>query len=102
MALIIQTDIPMLETRGRSPSEEHVALLTMKIGQSFVSGKSRESLYQMARTLGVKVKILNEGNGEWRVWKRSDPGEKLVTHNPLRNRFKKGKRDGKTVDKKSD
>ncbi len=68
----------MIETRGRPPSEEHVSLLTMKIGESFVSGKSRESLYQIARTLGVKVKILSEGNGEWRVWKRSLAGERPI------------------------
>jgi hypothetical protein len=76
MPLTVQTDIPMIETRGRPPSEEHVKLLTMKIGHSFVSSKSRDSLYQIARTLQVKVKILTEGDGLWRVWKRSAPGEK--------------------------
>lgn len=94
MALTIQSGIPIVETRGRPPSEEHVALLTMAIGQSFDSSKSRESLYQIARTLGVKVRILSAGKGVWTVWKRSNPGQPR----PIR----KEKTDGKKVDKRSD
>jgi hypothetical protein len=77
MALTIQTDISPTETRGRPPSEEHIALLKMPIGGSFASPKRREALYQLARSLGVRVKILEdaETKGYWRVWKRSLPGQ---------------------------
>lgn len=91
MALTIQTGVPMIETRGRPPSEEHVALLTMKLEDSFESTKSRESLYQIARTLGVKVKILSAGRGKWTVWKKSHAGQ----NKPIR---KEKKIDGKKVD----
>jgi hypothetical protein len=76
MALIVEKGVPIIETRGRPPSEEHVTLLTMPVGESFVSPKSRESLYQIARSLGIQVSVMSEGDGRWRVWKKGKPGEK--------------------------
>lgn len=73
MPLIIEDNVPITETRGRPPSEEHVKLWTMRIGQSFVSNKRRETLYQIARSMGVKVRIMSEGDEGWRVWKKSNP-----------------------------
>jgi hypothetical protein len=73
MALTIDDNVPITETRGRPPSEEHVKLWTMRIGQSFVSTKRRETLYQIARSMGVKVRIMSEGKDGWRVWKKSIP-----------------------------
>jgi len=74
MPLVIEKNVPMYQTRGRPPSDEHIALLNMQIDDSFVSLKRRETLYQIARDMGVKVSILPEGengNEGWRVWKRS-------------------------------
>lgn len=73
MALTIDQHIPITETRGRPPSEEHVALWNMRIGDSFVSRKRRETLYQIARSMGVTVRIMSEGDEGWRVWKKSIP-----------------------------
>jgi hypothetical protein len=73
MPLIIEDNVPITETRGRPPSDEHVKLWTMRIGQSFVSKKRRETLYQIARSMGVKVRIMSEGDQGWRVWKKSIP-----------------------------
>lgn len=73
MAIAIQHNIPITETRGRPPSDEHVNLLNMEVGDSFVSNKRREALYQLARHLGVKVTILvQEEDGLCRVWKKSN------------------------------
>lgn len=69
--LVIDLDVPMTETRGRPPSEEHIKLLKMPVGGSFTSSKTRGALYQVARALGIKVRVLSEGAGKWRVWKRS-------------------------------
>lgn len=80
MALIIEHNIPITETRGRPPSEEHMALMTIPVGSSFVSPKRREALYQLARSLNVPVKILIEEEGEHagqcRVWKTGHPGQR--------------------------
>lgn len=73
MPLTIDNNVPITETRGRPPSDEHVALWTMRIGESFVSNKRRETLYQIARSMGVKVRIMSEGDQGWRVWKKSIP-----------------------------
>lgn len=73
MPIQVQDNIPMVETRGRPPSEEHLTLLNMRVGSSFVSKKRRETLYQLARSIGVKVRVMREGKA-WRVWKRSVPG----------------------------
>jgi hypothetical protein len=70
--LKVELDVPVIETRGRPPSEEHMNLRNMPVGASFVSSKRRETLYQIARALGVKVRILQEGEGLWRVWKKTD------------------------------
>jgi hypothetical protein len=70
----LETGVPQIETRGRPPSKEHVRLLTMKVGESFFSEKRREALYQLARSIGVKVRVMPatyegiEGN---RVWKKN-------------------------------
>lgn len=73
MAIAIDHNIPITETRGRPPSDEHVNLMTMNVGDSFVSSKRREALYQLARHLGVKVTILvQEEDGLCRVWKKSN------------------------------
>jgi hypothetical protein len=68
------TDIPIIETRGRPTSPEYAKLVRMPVGASFTSKKSRDTLYQIARNLGIKVTVLSARPGEgWRVWKRSDP-----------------------------
>jgi hypothetical protein len=67
-----ELNVPIIETRGRHPGEEHMALRHMRVGSSFVSRKRRETLYQIARVAGIKVQILQEGDGLWRVWKRSE------------------------------
>lgn len=73
MATEIEHDIPITETRGRHAGEDHLRLLQMKVGDSFVSGKRREALYQLARSIGIKVTILpdDENGTMWRVWKKS-------------------------------
>ena len=82
MAIVIEHNVPITETRGRPPSEEHMQLLQMQIavrvdgqliGDSFVSSKRREALYQLARSMGIKVHILaeNEDCTKWRIWKTS-------------------------------
>jgi len=68
----LETGVDMIETRGRPPSEEHMLLKSMKVGESFLSTKRRETLYQIARAIGVKVRILQEADGVWRVWKRAN------------------------------
>jgi hypothetical protein len=77
--LKIDDNVPLIETRGRPPSDEHLNLLNMPLDlefpHSFVSSKSRETCYQIARTLKVKVRILPESNGKWRIWKLSEVGE---------------------------
>jgi hypothetical protein len=72
MPIKVETGVTMIETRGRPPSEEHMLLRTMLVGDSFLSTKRRETLYQIARAIGVKVKILAEADGVWRVWKRNN------------------------------
>lgn len=74
MPIAIEKNIPITETRGRHPSDEHVNMLKMNVGDSFVSSKRREALYQLARHLGVKVTILPEDEActRWRVWKKSN------------------------------
>lgn len=71
MAIEIQHNVPINETRGRPPSDEHMQLLSMQVGDSFISSKRREALYQLARSIGVKVRILAENDDEtvWRIWK---------------------------------
>jgi hypothetical protein len=92
MAIEIQDDIPMIETRGRPPSEEHMHLLTMAVGKSFVSSKRREALYQLARSIGIKVHILaeNEERTVWRVWKTRNQ----VKPPPRRRKPKKAQQNG--------
>jgi hypothetical protein len=69
---IDKTIVPFKETRGRPLSDEHRALVNLQIGESFTSGKRRETLYQIARSIGVKVSIMKCAEG-WRVWKKSHP-----------------------------
>lgn len=80
--VVIETDVPLVETRGRPASDEYVILLLIKVGESFVSKKSRDTLYQIARNLGIKVSIKSAARGRWRVWKKS---ERVLrgTRNPL-------------------
>ena len=72
----------MVETRGRPTSEEYLTLLCIKVGDSFVSGKSRDTLYQIARNLRIKVSIKSAGEQGWRVWKMSDraPRKSLLSN----------------------
>jgi hypothetical protein len=97
--LKIDNNIPLVETRGRPPSEEHLNILSMPFNPespaSFISSKSRETLYQVARTLKTKVRILAEGPGKWRVWKLSEAGKY-----ERRNKRKKVKNNGQ-VDSES-
>lgn len=67
--ITIETGIPRLETRGRKVSDEYVALIEARVGQSFTSHKSRDTLYQIARNLGIKVNITSAGKDGWRVFK---------------------------------
>lgn len=74
MAVTIDKEIvPFEESRGRPHSEEHKTLVKLQIGESFTSSKRRETLYQIARSMGVKVSIMKdkEKPGHWRVWKKS-------------------------------
>lgn len=74
MLTIDKQIVPFRETRGRPHSEEHKALVKLQVGESFVSSKRRETLYQIARAIGVKVSIMKNTEGEgWRVWKKSHP-----------------------------
>src|SRR5215469_5217838 len=70
----IESGIETIETRGRHASEEHNKLLTMRLEESFFSPKRRESLYELARSIGVKVRILEaegpHGEQGYRVWKK--------------------------------
>lgn len=79
MAIKIEQGVYMSETRGRPPCDEHMTLLTMPVDSSFVSSKRRETLYQLARDMAIKVRILEteKGSGVWRVWKLSRPGERI-------------------------
>jgi hypothetical protein len=74
--LKVETGIPVAETRGRRPTEDHLKLLEMPCGASFVTSRFRETVYQIARRLKMRVRILreNEAAGTWRVWKLSEPG----------------------------
>jgi hypothetical protein len=74
--IVIEDNIPILQTRGRPPCDERVLLLTMKVGQSFVSPKKRDSLYWLGRDLRIEVTVLPSGDGRWRVWKRSEQQRK--------------------------
>jgi len=88
----IESGVPMIETRGRHASEEHIKLLSMAIGQSFFSPKRRETLYQCARSIGVKVRILTsewEGIKGYRVWKRSHPDPVLAERRRRKPREKR-------------
>lgn len=64
--------VPYIETRGRPVSDEYVALLQTKVGKSFTSHKSRGSLYQIARNLGIEVSITSAGEHGWRVFKTAE------------------------------
>jgi hypothetical protein len=68
--IVLEEGIPYVETRGRPTSDEYLALLVTKVGRSFVSQKTRHSLYQIARNLGIKVTITSAGDKGWRVYKR--------------------------------
>lgn len=70
--LKVELGVAMIETRGRPPSDENMQMKNMPVGASFVSSKRRETLYQIARALGVRVRILAETKKTWRVWKRAD------------------------------
>lgn len=70
--IVIEEGVPRVELRGRPTSDEYLALLLMDVGKSFVSSKSRDTLYQIARNLGIEVEIGAAGKKTWRVWKRSD------------------------------
>lgn len=80
----------MTETRGRPPTDERMALLTMRIGESFFSTKRRETLYELARSMATEVGILEDeedGKKGWRVWKKGQVGERV----PRRRKQKKDK-----------
>lgn len=72
----IEKGVPIVETRGRPTSEEYLTLIVMQVGESFVSGKSRHTLYQIARNLEIPVSIKSAGEQGWRVWKT---GERHLT-----------------------
>jgi hypothetical protein len=65
----IERGVPIVETRGRPTSDEYLKLLLMEVDDSFVSRKSRDTLYQIARNLQIKVSIKSAGREGWRVWK---------------------------------
>lgn len=70
---IVIEDIPFIETRGRPISPEYATLVKMRVGQSFISKRTRDSLYQSARNLGMRVTIIWDTVEEaWRVYKRTD------------------------------
>jgi hypothetical protein len=93
--IVIEDDIPIIETRGRPVSPEYANLVKMKVGQSFTSKKTRDSLYQIARNLRIRVTILPAGPDEgWRVWKKGEritapPAEALSPSPTKRKRLKK-------------
>lgn len=64
--------VPAFETRGRPTSDEYLALLLMDVGKSFVSQKSRDTLYSIARNLGIEIRTRSAGEKGWRVWKLSE------------------------------
>jgi hypothetical protein len=79
MPITIQHDIAPSETRGRPPCDEVIALLKMQVGDSFTSPKRRGTLYQLARNIGVKIRIMKDANSRvprWRVWKMGVYGKK--------------------------
>jgi hypothetical protein len=67
--ITIERGVPIVETRGRPTSDEYLKLLVMEIGESFVSSKSRDTLYQIARNLHIPISIKSAGEQGWRVWK---------------------------------
>jgi hypothetical protein len=78
--ITIEDNIPVIESRSQPVSAEYAALCRMKVGQSFTSHKSRDSLYQIARNLRIPVTVLWAGTEEgWRVWKK---GERLAAAVP--------------------
>jgi hypothetical protein len=84
----IEEGVPIIETRGRPTSDEYLTLLLMKPGRSFTSSKSRHTLYQIARNLGIPVEIRSAGEDGWRVFKT---GERDM-HKVLSRRLKARKR----------
>jgi hypothetical protein len=76
--LKVEDGIPLIETRGRTTSAEYLKLIEMRVGQSFVSKKSRDSLYQIARNQKTPVSIKSAGRLGWRVWKTGETGSKLT------------------------
>src|SRR5215472_3891984 len=68
----LEDGVPLIETRGRPPSVEHAAMKRMKVGQSFPSRKSRDTLYQIAKNVGIEVSVRSAGKQGYRVWKLSD------------------------------
>jgi hypothetical protein len=68
----IEREVPYVETRGRPTSQEYLDLYMAEVGESFVSRKSRDTLYQIAKNLRIEVQISSAGPDGWRVWKRSE------------------------------
>jgi hypothetical protein len=70
--LVEEDDIPWIEMRGRTPSKEYLMLRNLRPGKSFVSAKSRDSIYQIAHKADRCIRTSSAGfSGErklWRIW----------------------------------
>jgi hypothetical protein len=71
--LVEEDDIPWVEMRGRTPSKEYLMLRNLRPGKSFVSDKSRDSIYQIAHKAERCIKTSSAGFSDsgrklWRIW----------------------------------
>jgi hypothetical protein len=72
--LIEEDNIPWLEMRGRKPSREYLLIRRLRPDKSFVSDKSRDTLYQLAHKAGRGIRTswvgVDEETGRplWRVF----------------------------------
>jgi hypothetical protein len=85
--LTVKLNVPIYETRGRPASDENIFLWSGPVGSSFFSQKRRQTLYQIARQIGVRVKIVaGEEKG-----KKGFIIHKLAAPNPDRKGVRKSR-----------